>query len=271
MGRYRNVHCLIWYDEKFVSLSDDAKLIWFFFLTNPRGTMLGIAVQGQSDMAEFLGWPMKRFAKPFQELLTKQFIAYDDPTRTLYLRNFLKYNPIENENQAKSAAKLLDEIPEASPFIQDVQRFLERLGKPFLKPLLERLVERYAQPGAVAVSSIQEQDSPSSPPEGDRPWGDRDFESWWDILPDAMAKAKIKAREAWDRKVKHKQLPEVAILIGAIQAQKASRRWREGIIPNATTWLNGGRWMDRVECRDPPSAMSQALETWAQANQEDGG
>lgn len=162
MARYRSIHCLLWFDEKFTALSDDAKLVWFFCLTNPRGTMLGIAVQGQSDMAEFLGWSVKRFREPFRELLAKRLIEYHETTRTLYLPNFLKYNPIENENQAKSAAKLVDEIPENSPYLQTVKRFLEPLGKPFLKPLLERLAERYAQPGSVAVSSssssIQEQE-----------------------------------------------------------------------------------------------------------------
>lgn len=142
VSRYRAIDVRIWFDDKFPKLSDDAKLLFFFLISNPRGTMLGIAVQGKSDIAEFLGWPMKRLVKPFAELLQERLFMWDEKSRTVYLPHFLKYNPIENENQAKAAIKCIDDIPQNCPFFQDVKRLLERLAKPFHKPLLERLPER---------------------------------------------------------------------------------------------------------------------------------
>lgn len=272
MARYRNVHCLIWFDEKFTTLSDDAKLIWFFLLTNPRGTMLGIAVQGQSDMAEFLGWTTKRFAEPFAELLRERLIAYDERTRTLYLRNFLKYNPIENENQAKSAAKLLEEIPETSPFIQEVKRFLEPLSKPFLKPLLERLGERYGEPAAVAVSSSSKQYQKKSrtTPSAKiaRDGTGEDFEQFWSLYPRKTGKGA--ARKAWE-KVSQNGLPAWPILEASLRAHLESTQWEKDdgqYIPHPDTWLNQERWHDTPQRRWRPSdddtdrgRISGALET----------
>jgi len=69
------------------------------------------------------------------------------------------------------------------------------------------------------------------------------FDEWWDIYPNKTA-AKL-ARKKWDAK----GLDEIADkLIADVKARMASdRKWREGFVPNPTTYINQERWNDQIQ------------------------
>ena len=64
-----------------------------------------------------LGWNDEQFTKPFTKLLEKGLINYDETTSVILIPNFLRYNPIQNINQAKGAAKALQELPDNPLFL----------------------------------------------------------------------------------------------------------------------------------------------------------
>lgn len=142
--RHQTVHTRIWHDEKFRELSDDARLLFFYVLTCPHSNLIGLFVLPKPYIAADLGWLPKRLEKPFRELFQKGFIDYDEKTSVIWIRNHLRYNPLDNPNQVKAAIKLIDELPKTRLF-QDLAEFLERFGKPFLEPLVERLRERFQE------------------------------------------------------------------------------------------------------------------------------
>lgn len=142
MARYRRIDPHIWHDDKFPSLSDDAKLLFFHLITTPRGNPLGCFVQGKTDMAEYLNWSMRRLSTAFSVLISVERVKYDDSKRLVLLPNYLKYNPLENENQAKMALKYLVELPYNSQFFQYLKLFLEQYGKQFLEPLITGIDRR---------------------------------------------------------------------------------------------------------------------------------
>jgi len=139
-GRYCRIKTKFWTDEKIRSLSDDAKLLALYLLSSPHTNMIGCYILPKLYACDDLGWELERFEKAFQELLRNGFVKYDEKTRLLLLPNYLKHNPIENENQAKAAAKIVAELPR-SYLLQDLKRFIEQLDKHFLKPLLEQLLQ----------------------------------------------------------------------------------------------------------------------------------
>ena len=55
----------------------------------------------------------------------------------------------------------------------------------------------------------------------------------------------------------------VATILSGIERSKPSQRWREGIIPNPSTWLNQGRWDDElpvgVPSNKPMSRVERAM------------
>ena len=73
------------------------------------------------------------------------------------------------------------------------------------------------------------------------------FELFWSAYPNKTGK-KI-AYSSWHKAKKDEKgpLPEISILLKILKEQKLSRKWKEGYIPNPSTWLNQGRWEDEVE------------------------
>ncbi|MCX8022783.1 MAG: hypothetical protein N2745_08435 [Syntrophorhabdaceae bacterium] len=140
--RYQRIYSQIWHDEKFNSLSEDAKYLFLYLLTSPHSNALGLYVLPLQYICADLNWDMKRLGKPFKELLGKRLINYDEKVKLVCIINHLKHNPIDNENQAKNAIKIVVNLPK-SPIFSDI---LEQLQKPFHKPLLERLQERIPNP-----------------------------------------------------------------------------------------------------------------------------
>ena len=64
-----------------------------------------------------------------------------------------------------------------------------------------------------------------------------DFDHFWNLYPKKTGK--LDAAKAWK-----KVSPNLPEIIKAIKWQVMSRQWMEGYIPNPSTYLNQGRWLD---------------------------
>jgi len=151
--RYQKIYSQIWQDEKFITLSQDAKFLFLYIITSPHSNSIGLYVLPKQYICADLNWDMKRLGKPFGELLAKGLILYDETVNLICVKNHLKFNPIENENQAKAASKIVMHLPKSSIY----STILERLGKPFHKPLREGLQERYGEPETETETETEEE------------------------------------------------------------------------------------------------------------------
>ena len=142
MARYQKIHSQIWQDEKFITLSQDAKYLFLYILTSPHSNSIGLYVLPKQYILADLEWDMKRLAKPFKELLDKEIILYDETVKIICIKNQLKHNPLENENQTKSIAKIISTLPKSSIY----SNILEQLNKRFHEPLREQLAKLIPQP-----------------------------------------------------------------------------------------------------------------------------
>ena len=142
MARYQKIHSQIWQDEKFITLSQDAKYLFLYILTSPHSNSIGLYVLPKQYILADLEWDMKRLAKPFKELLDKEIILYDETVKIICIKNQLKHNPLENENQTKSIAKIISTLPKSSIY----SNILEQLSKRFHEPLREQLAKLIPQP-----------------------------------------------------------------------------------------------------------------------------
>ena len=58
----------MWSDDRFLALSDDAKLLWIRLLTGPEATVLpGIIVIGRLALAEAMRWPTRKVDQAFRQ------------------------------------------------------------------------------------------------------------------------------------------------------------------------------------------------------------
>jgi hypothetical protein len=67
------------------------------------------------------------------------------------------------------------------------------------------------------------------------------FERFWVRFPNKTGK-----KAAWRAWQKARDKPGIEELLTAVNEAMQSDRWQRGFIPNPATWLNQGRWADRV-------------------------
>jgi predicted phage replisome organizer len=75
------------------------------------------------------------------------------------------------------------------------------------------------------------------------------FISFWTAYPSKVGKDAAWA--AWSKR--NGRLPNITLILSAIETQKKSRRWQEEegrYIPNPATWINQGRWADELEIQE---------------------
>ena len=136
---YSKIDSRFWSDEKILGLSSDARYFMLYLLTTSHRNVLGCYQLPMAYAQEDLAIPIKRFDAAWKELVDSGMVQYDKTTRVVLVKNFLKYNPIENPKQAIGAKTKLQGMPKTA-LLAEVLHFLEsNNGKEYLKPLTEAL------------------------------------------------------------------------------------------------------------------------------------
>ena len=112
MARYRKIEVRIWNDKKFRSLDDKTKLVFFMLLTHPDTNQIGFIRARSVTLAMDLGWDSNAMLKAIRKLCDMGMLMADEEAGLMFLPNFLKYNPPNGLNGAKSWEGLLDLLPE---------------------------------------------------------------------------------------------------------------------------------------------------------------
>lgn len=258
MSRYRKIDQRIWNDEKFRTLGDDAKLVFFMLLTHPSMTMLGAMRTTVSGMAEELGWSADAFRQAFDQVLSKGMAEHDPTAHLLALPNFLRYNKPESPNVVKAWASAVDHLPECALKTRVVARsraytdgmtegfrdaFRDAFPKAVIRPIANQ--EQEQEQEQQKTLSVPLKREPVAAPSRYAPLaaGDELFEEFWKTYPKKVGKDD--ARKAFDKRNPTHALVDVMLV--AIATAKVTEQWlrdKGQFIPNPATWLNHGRWKD---------------------------
>ena len=68
------------------------------------------------------------------------------------------------------------------------------------------------------------------------------FSAFWDAYPKKVGKGDVE-------KIWNKLSPPIEKVLSSLTWQKVSRQWREGYIPNPSTYLNQKRWEDEPDVK----------------------
>lgn len=134
LERYRRVSCQIWLDQKFLGISDDAKLVFLLILTHPNLTSFGAMKASPASLTDELGWLTERLSEAFREVLSEGLAMYDEKARLLVLPNFNKHNKPASPNVVKSwvhGYKELPECPLKDELYHQLKAFSEGLSEGF--------------------------------------------------------------------------------------------------------------------------------------------
>lgn len=140
MSKYRPVDVRLWNDRKFLSLSDDGRLLWMFLLTAPNTLAIpGLVIGGEASNAEHLGWTVERYRERFRELF-RSGLSVRAEGRVTWLPNALKYQPPANPNQVKAWSKCWDDVPECG-LKHDIWQALQIACKSWSQLFVKRFQE----------------------------------------------------------------------------------------------------------------------------------
>ena len=151
---YTRLESQFWKDEKMIKLSGDARYLMLYLLTSPHRNILCCYFLPEPYACFDLGFSMEQFSAALDALITTGRIEYDKENHVVFIPNYLKYNPLENPNQVKSAIDKLDELPQ-TPLLNHLLSVLETVNKSFMEPLIKRLRERLRQQLPQPVTSKQ--------------------------------------------------------------------------------------------------------------------
>jgi hypothetical protein len=83
-----------------------------------------------------------------------------------------------------------------------------------------------------------------------------DFLAFYQAYPKERHQGYVAPFKSWSSLEKKGELPELSVILKAIEEQKTTRGWLNGYIPMMTTWLNQKRW--EAEVQDNALAKEQA-------------
>lgn len=143
--RYQKIESRIWNDEKFIQLTPLQQRLFLYILTCPHGNLIGVFVLKSGYVCEDLQVLPKDFQKDLLKIIEVGLVEYDEKVQVVWIKNFLRHNPITNPNQIKSARKTIIELPKS----KIIQRFISQ-NEVLFEGLSEGLNEVLSKPEAEA-------------------------------------------------------------------------------------------------------------------------
>ena len=140
-GRYIKVVTKLWTDEKIRKLNDQGQKLFIYILTSPHSNMAGYYRLPKPYIYYDLKWSAKQLDKPFNKLLNISLIKYCEESSVVLIPNFYKYNPVQNKNQAKGAAKKTSELPK-NCLVSCYKRICKTFSKRYYEELTKGLPEQ---------------------------------------------------------------------------------------------------------------------------------
>jgi hypothetical protein len=138
MREYGKIHSSFWTSQTIRGMSEDGRTLAAYVLTSPHSNMIGCFRIPPAYVAEDLGWDIGRVSEGFNELFSNDFATIDEASKWLVIHRFLKWNPLENPNVGKAAAKLFDQVPDGCPVKPLLAGALREFGNNFPDEKLNR-------------------------------------------------------------------------------------------------------------------------------------
>ncbi|KXX64035.1 hypothetical protein [Marichromatium gracile] len=111
MRDYGRIHTRFWEQPEITALSVEARLLAVYLLSSPHSNLLGCYRLPKGYVADDLRLDEAALERAFADLEGLGLVHRCAVTGWLLLPNHLKYNPIDNGNQAKAALKLIAKVP----------------------------------------------------------------------------------------------------------------------------------------------------------------
>lgn len=148
MSRYTTVESIIWHDEKFRGLDEDARILFLYLLTSPHSNMMGLFYLPELYACSDLQWEPERYRRGINTLCHTLLIEVDRDI--IWVKNYLKHNQIKGEKQVTGLANRLMALPDTKL----INSFIQSLGKHLLKADFKKFKELYTKPYQYPIDTL---------------------------------------------------------------------------------------------------------------------
>lgn len=277
---FAQISTTIWDSRKVRSLDDDgSRLLYFWLHTNALRNNVGCYVLKFGAAMDDLKWTESKLTKGLDTLREASLVGFDTDERLVRITGFLRQFPTSNENHAKGCVRTAMALPDCAEKLLLLKEMVEDFNcrNVFgVREGIETLSGRYANTDTDTNTDTKTKNPPVGPPGGGdahegegegskgkaqealRPKG---FDAWYlgegiegyDGYPHKVGVDA--AVRAWEKRRKAGTLPTVETLVEGtkiyIATKPETREWC-----NPATWLNQGRWMDKIEAKTPAAGAA---------------
>jgi hypothetical protein len=110
MAIFRKIHTTFWSDSFISDLDRDKKLFYLYLLTNERTSQCGIYEITKKQISFDLGYTIDTISKLFEYFIKIGKIRYNEATKELAIKNWLKYNGSNSPKVQSCINKELEKV-----------------------------------------------------------------------------------------------------------------------------------------------------------------
>ena len=108
----------LWRSKRFLAISGKGKLAYVYFLSNSHSNSIGAYTIPDGYALADLGWQLPEYHAARDELVGSGLILFDEDASVVYVTNWFKHSPPQNEKHAQGCQRMISELE--SDFIADV-------------------------------------------------------------------------------------------------------------------------------------------------------
>lgn len=160
MRDYGKVHSSFWTSDNIRAMSEDGRALALYLLTCQHGTIAGVFRLPDGYVCEDIQWNAERVSETLCELFANGFATRCEHTKWVFVHKHLEWNPPENPNQKKAAAKMALQVPDSccwkAEFIGRFGVFLGLVEENKTQPIepLPNPLATLPQPVTVTVTEV---------------------------------------------------------------------------------------------------------------------
>lgn len=107
---YNSLKPKLWRDKKFMAMSDQARLLYLWYLTNAEVDSSGCYLMQDAIAAVHMHWDIDTLIVAKKELIDAGMIVFDDETDEVWPVDWFEHNPITGPKLAIGTIRLIRDI-----------------------------------------------------------------------------------------------------------------------------------------------------------------
>ncbi|BCH01250.1 hypothetical protein MesoLj131b_32490 [Mesorhizobium sp. 131-2-5] len=102
--QFHKVGPTVWRSRRFLALTNDQRLLWFYFSTGPHQTSAGCCMVPPAYAVADLGWTREHYESCLDALSVADLISHDEETNEIYVCRWFQTSPPTNAKHAAGIA-----------------------------------------------------------------------------------------------------------------------------------------------------------------------